>query len=95
LQRSSSFEGSSVGDSQDQSNGLESRTWGEDADSFSTNNPAENRVYDDKAAKLALEEAAAVSQEAEAFEFLRRELAVLESRVQQSARRANADMQVN
>jgi hypothetical protein len=52
----------------------------------------ENRVYDDKAAKLALEEAAAVSQEAEAFELLRRELAVLESRVQQSARRANADM---
>jgi hypothetical protein len=52
----------------------------------------ENRVYDDKAAKLALEEAAAVSQEAEAFELLRRELAVLESRVRQSARRANADM---
>ncbi|CAK9873735.1 unnamed protein product [Sphagnum jensenii] len=52
----------------------------------------ENRVYDDKAAKLALEEAAAVSQEAEAFELLRRELAVLESRVRQSARQANADM---
>ncbi len=52
----------------------------------------ENRVYDDKAAKLALEEAAAVSQEAEAFELLRRELAVLESRVRQSAGRANADM---
>ncbi len=52
----------------------------------------ENRVYDDKAAKLALEEAAAVSQEAEAFELLRRELAVLESRVRQSAHRANADM---
>ncbi|CAM6027488.1 unnamed protein product [Sphagnum balticum] len=52
----------------------------------------ENRVYDDKAAKLALEEAAAVSQEAEAFELLRRELAELESRVRQSAGRANADM---
>jgi hypothetical protein len=52
----------------------------------------ENRVYDDKAAKLALEEAAAVSQEAEAFELLRRELAVLETRVRRSAGRANADM---
>jgi hypothetical protein len=52
----------------------------------------ENRVYDDKAAKLALEEAAAVSQEAEAFELLRRELTELESRVRQSAVRANADM---
>jgi DNA primase len=92
LQRSSPFEGSSVGDSQDQSNGLEKRTWGEDADSFSTDDPAENRVYDDKAAKLALEEAAAVSQEAEAFELLRRELAVLETRVRRSAGRANADM---
>jgi len=49
------------------------------------------KVYDEKAAKLALEEAATVSVEAETFEMLRSELAALESRVWQCAGQAGVD----
>jgi hypothetical protein len=49
------------------------------------------KVYDEKAAKLALEEAATVSVEAETFEKLRSELAALESRVRQCAGQAGVD----
>jgi hypothetical protein len=49
------------------------------------------KVYDEKAAKLALEEAVTVSVEAETFEMLRSELAALESRVWQCAGQAGVD----
>jgi inorganic pyrophosphatase/exopolyphosphatase len=49
------------------------------------------KVYDEKAAKLALEEAATVSVEAETFEMLRSELAALESQVWQCAGQAGVD----
>ncbi|KAH9542515.1 hypothetical protein CY35_13G011400 [Sphagnum magellanicum] len=90
-QRSSAFEGGIVGKSEDYNQGVENRTWSDDGNPYAANNTKDIKVYDEKAAKLALEEAATVSVEAETFEMLRSELAALESRVWQCAGQAGVD----